>query len=75
MKRIRLPINSLRASLDGHEFHEAWAARKALQLVMPGDELKGIACRGVAPANQVSASVETVEIADLVFYYQDWPTF
>jgi hypothetical protein len=75
MKKMRLPIDKVRASRDGHEFHEAWAARKALQLVMPADELIGIAVEGLAPADQSSASAETVEIADLVFYYGKWPTF
>ncbi len=75
MKKNRSQIDKVRASRDGHEFHEAWAARKALQLVMPTDELIGIAVEGLAPANQASAAAETVEIADLVFYYGDWPTF
>ena len=70
-----MPIDKVRASRDGHEFHEAWAARKVLQLVMPADELIGIAVEGLAPADQASASAETVEIADLVLYYGDWPTF
>ena len=29
------PIDSVRASREGHEFHEAWTARKALQLLLP----------------------------------------
>src|ERR1035437_1422182 len=68
-------VDKVRASRDGHEFHEAWAARKALQLVMPTDELVGIAVEGLAPADQGSASAETVEIADLVLYYGRRPTF
>ncbi|MBU4201455.1 MAG: NACHT domain-containing protein [Verrucomicrobia bacterium] len=68
-------IDKVRASRDGHEFHEAWAARKALQLVMPTDGLVGIAIEGLAPADQASASAETVEIADLVLYYGRRPTF
>ena len=75
MKNIRLRIDKVRASRDGHEFHEAWAARKALHLVMPTDELVGIAVEGLAPADQARASAETVEIADLTFYYGKSPTF
>src|SRR5436305_1841493 len=75
MKKIRLKIDKVRASRDGHEFHEAWAARRALQLVMPSDGLVGIAVEGLAPADQPRASAETVEIADLVFYYGSLPTF
>ncbi len=68
-------MDKVRASNAGHEFHEAWAARKALQLVMPTDGLVGIAVEGLAPADQVGASAETVEIADLVLYYGKRPTF
>jgi len=75
MKKIRLGIDKVRPSRDGHEFHEAWAARRALQLVMPTDGLVGIAVEGLAPADQARASAETVEIADLVMYYGKRPTF
>ncbi len=68
-------IDKVRASRDGHEFHEAWAARKALQLVMPTDGFVGIAVEGLAPVDQTGASTETVEIADLVLYYGKRPTF
>src|ERR1700724_2224022 len=74
MNKLRA-IDKVRASRDGHEFHEAWAARKALQLVMPTNGLVGIAVEGLAPADQVGASAETVEIADLVLYYGTHPTF
>lgn len=75
MKRKFGRIDKVRASRDGHEFHEAWAARKALQLVMPTHGLVGIAVEGLAPEDQDSASAATVEIADLVFYYGEHPTF
>jgi NACHT domain len=75
MKNNRPRIDKVRASRDGHEFHEAWAARKALQLVMPTDGLVGIAVEGLAPADQADASAETVEIADLVLYYGRRATF
>jgi hypothetical protein len=68
-------IDNVRASRDGHEFHEAWAARKALQLVMAIDGLVGIAVEGLAPADQAGASEQTIEIADLVLYYGKRPTF
>jgi hypothetical protein len=69
------PIDKVRASRDGHEFHEAWAARKALQLVMPTDALIGIAVEGLSPLDQAKVSKQTVEIADLVLYYGRIPTF
>ena len=74
MNRLR-PIDKVRASRDGHEFHEAWAARKALQLVVPLDGLVGIAVEGLPPEEQENVSAETVDIADLVLYYGKIPTF
>lgn len=74
-KRTQRKIEKVRASRDGHEFHEAWASRKALQLVMPNDGFVGIAVEGPVPTDQKNASSETVEIADLVLYYGKHPTF
>jgi hypothetical protein len=62
-------VDDVRASRDGHEFHEAWTARKALQLIFPRDGLVGIAVEGLHPADQRTAVAEAVEIADLVLYY------
>src|SRR5688572_14623771 len=73
--RINTRVEKVRASRDGHEFHEAWAARKALQLVVPTDGLVGIAVEGLAPADQAGASSEAVDVADLVLYYGQRPTF
>ena len=58
-----------RASREGHWFHEAWAARKAMQLLFPIDGLIGIAVEGLSEEDQVHASAGTVEIADLTVYY------
>ena len=63
------PIDKVRASRDGHQFHEAWAARKALELVLPKDGLVGIAVEGLSPVDQKHASADAVEIADLTLYY------
>lgn len=74
-KRTGERIDKVRASRDGHEFHEAWAAREALKLVMGNDGLAGIAVEGLAPGDYPSATSATVEIADLVLYYGGHPTF
>ena len=68
-------MDNVRASRDGHEFHEAWAARKALQLVMPTDDFVGIAVEGLSPSDQKTASAKAIEIADLVLYYGKQPIF
>ena len=75
MIRTSRRIDKVRASRDGHEFHEAWAARRALRLVFPTDGLVGIAVEGLSPADQENVSTETTEVADLVFYYGKYPKF
>ena len=68
-------IDKVRASRDGHEFHEAWTARKATQLLWADAELTAIAVEGPSPADQMGASAATVEVADLTFYYGGRPNF
>ena len=61
--------DTVRASREGHSFHEAWTARKAMQLLLPMDGLIGIAVEGLSEEDQSRASAGTVEIADLTVYY------
>ena len=61
--------DTVRASREGHWFHEAWTARKAMQLLLPMDGLIGIAVEGLSEEDQSRASAGTVEIADLTVYY------
>lgn len=75
MSTNRRPIDKVRASRDGHEFHEAWTARKALQLLLPRDNLVGIAVEGLSPTDTGTAAAATVEIADLVLYYGKYADF
>ncbi len=74
-RNLRNKVDTVRASRDGHEFHEAWAARQSLRLILHRDNLVGIAVEGLAVEDQKHASSETVEIADLVFYYGAHPRF
>ena len=62
-------IDKVRASRDGHEFHEVWTARKSLQLLWPDNELIAIAVEGLSPTDQAKVAAATVEAADLAFYY------
>jgi hypothetical protein len=75
MSKNHISIDKVRASRDGHEFHEAWTARKALQLLFPADNLIGIAVEGLHPNDQKNASAATIQIADTVLYYGKNPTF
>ena len=74
MKR-KQKIDKTRASRDGHEFHEAWTARKAMQLLWPDSDLTAIAVEGLSPTDQTGASTDTVEVADLTFYHGKRPSF
>lgn len=67
--RTRPATDTVRASRDGHEFHEAWVARKCLSLLLPGAELVGIAVEGFANEDQSGVSNEGNEIADAVLYF------
>lgn len=42
-------IDKVRVSRAGHTFHERWAARRALQLVFPKDDLFAIVVEGLSP--------------------------
>jgi hypothetical protein len=68
-------LDSVRPSRDGHEFHEAWTARKAMQLLLPKDGLIGIAVEGLSEEDQAVASSGTVEVADLTVYYGEDANF
>jgi hypothetical protein len=39
---VRPLVDAVRASRDGHEFHEAWATRILLELLPPGTALTGV---------------------------------
>lgn len=68
-------IDTTRASRDGHEYHEAWTARKALQLLWPNSDLIGISVEGLSPDDQANASKASVEIADIALYFGKAPDF
>ena len=59
----------VRASREGHEFHVAWAAKVALQLIYPNSDLVAIAIEGFSIENAEHLSDEAMDIADLVQYY------
>lgn len=69
MPHIDEDIDTVRASRAGHTFHERWAARRALQLVFPNDDLFAIAVEGISSTETVSPGARAEEVADLVLYY------
>lgn len=69
MAKAQRKVDKVRAPRDGHEYHEAWTARKAMQLLLGDGGLIGIAVEGPDPDEQTRASPETVQIADLTLYY------
>jgi hypothetical protein len=62
-------VDKVRASRDGHEYHEIWTARRAMQLLLPSHSLRAIAVEGLSPRDQSKAASSTIEIADLTLYY------
>lgn len=62
-------VDKVRASRDGHEYHEIWTARRAMQLLLPNNPLRAIAVEGLSPRDQARATAKTIEIADLTLYY------
>ena len=75
MANPKQPINAARASRDGHEYHEAWTARKAMQLLRPDSDLAAIGVEGLSPEDNANVSMQTVLIADLTLYYGRGVTF
>ncbi|MCJ8317261.1 hypothetical protein [Idiomarina sp.] len=75
MSKTKRPIDKVRASRDGHEYHEAWAARHAMRILLPNSNLIGISVEGLDPGDQKAASEDTIEIADLTFYYGSRASF
>lgn len=69
MTVTRKPVDKVRASRDGHEYHEIWVARKSLELLNPKSELMSIAVEGLSPIDQSGATNEEIEIADVVLYF------
>ncbi len=68
-------VDSVRASRDGHQFHEAWVARRALGLLLPRFDLYGIAVEGLSEEDEEGAPAAAVEIADATFYYGNGTSF
>ena len=68
-------VDSVRASRDGHQFHEAWVARRALGLLLPRFDLCGIAVEGLSEEDEEGAPAASVEIADATFYYGKGTSF
>jgi hypothetical protein len=69
MPNIDKNIDTVRASRAGHTFHERWTARRALQLVVPNDDLFAIAVEGISSTETMSPGKRAEEVADLVLYY------
>ncbi|SOE97684.1 hypothetical protein SAMN05414139_10834 [Burkholderia sp. D7] len=69
MRNIDTDIDTVRASRAGHTFHERWAARRALQLVFPNDDLFAIAVEGISSTETARPGARAEEVADLVLYY------
>ena len=61
-------IDKVRASREGHTYHDTWTARVALELLTPTTTLIAIAVEGLSTEDAQIASAAATEIADLVRY-------
>src|SRR5438093_12004506 len=61
-------IDKVRASREGHTYHDTWTARVALELLVPTTTLSAIAVEGFSTEDAEIASAAATEIADLVRY-------
>ncbi len=68
-------IDEVRASRAGHTFHERWAARRALQLVFPQDDLHAIAVEGLSTSESAKPGKEAGDIADLTLFFGQGDSF
>ena len=64
-----IAIDKVRASKAGHAYHEAWAARTALELLLPSTDLTAITLEGFDELDEQALGTGAVEIADLVRYH------
>ncbi|UTL78914.1 ATP-binding protein [Pseudomonas putida] len=67
--KVTIAVDKLRASKAGHAFHEAWAARTALELLPPSTDLTAITLEGFDEQDEQNLGTGAVEIADLVRYH------
>lgn len=74
MQRVN-SVSPVRASRAGHNFHEYWAARRALQLVFPRDRLHAIAVESISTSDPADPGPEAEDIADLCLYFGTGDTF
>ena len=70
-----IPIDTVRASRAGHNFHEYWAARRALQLIFPRDGLYAMAVEGISTSDSATPGKQAEDIADLTLYFGHGDTF
>src|SRR5690606_38361968 len=75
MPTIDEDLDTVRASRAGHTFHERWAARRALQLVFPSDDLFAIAVEGLSATETARPGEQAEEVAHLVLYYGQGDNF
>lgn len=61
-------VDKVRASREGHTYHDTWTARVALELLVPTTNLTGVAVEGFSTEDALIASAPATEIADLVRY-------
>jgi hypothetical protein len=69
IKKKSSETNLVRPSRDGDQFHYLWAARRCLNLLLPGSDLKAVTIEGASPsekaaAHPIKAGEEVIDVAE-----------
>jgi hypothetical protein len=68
-KKRSSDTNLVRPSRDGDQFHYLWAARRCLNLLLPGSDLKAVTIEGASPSEKttsgpIKAGEEVIDVAE-----------
>jgi hypothetical protein len=65
-KRKTAETNLVRPSRDGDQFHYHWAARRCLNLLLPGTELKAVTIEGASPSEKTPSGPITLQLRQVL---------
>lgn len=75
LSEAAVSIDKAKSSRTGHTFHDRWAARRAIQLVFPEDDLHAIAVEGLSTRETADLSAEAGDVADLTLFFGQGDNF
>ncbi|RWL80907.1 MAG: NACHT domain-containing protein [Mesorhizobium sp.] len=68
-EKAQATTSLVRPSRDGDQFHYLWAARRCLNLLLPGSDLKSVTIEGASPSDKtadgpIRAGEEVIDVAE-----------